>query len=147
MAKRRVQATLYFAVMASAAAVAAALAAAQPRTVWDGVYSSSQAERGAKTYKSQCEMCHGAEMKGGPDVPSLVGVEFKFNWNGKPAGELFDYIKTMMPPGQAGTLSDQECADLLATIFKSNGFPSADGVELPTTRDALQTTTIVGDRP
>src|SRR5690349_6724690 len=87
------------------------------RTVWDGVYTAAQAQRGAKVYADQCSTCHGAEMKGGPGIPGLVGPEFQFSWNKKPVGAIFDYAKMNMPPGQAGSLSDQQYADILAAIL------------------------------
>src|SRR5262245_47390022 len=92
-------------VVAACAALAAAGARAQDRrTVWDGVYTEAQAMRGDALYQKQCGSCHGAEMKAGAGAPSLAGPEFTFGWDKKPVGELFDFAKANMPPGQAGGL-------------------------------------------
>jgi mono/diheme cytochrome c family protein len=113
------------AVFASASAGAADFAAAS------GVYSEAQAERGAQVYESHCIACHAAGMNGGPGAPPLTGRIFLVGWQAETVGTLYDYLKTTMPTGAAGTLSDQQYADALALILKTNGFPtSADGAEL-----------------
>ena len=42
-----------------------------------------------------------------------------FNWGGKSVGALYDYIHMNMPPNEAGSLSDQRYADILAAIFQN----------------------------
>jgi len=116
------------------------------RTVWDGVYSGPQADRGTKLYAEQCSSCHGQEMKGGPGAPGLSGPEFQFSWDKKTVGGLFDYAKMFMPPGQAGMLTDQQYADIAAALLKGNGFPAAM-VDLPSTKDALDQITILATKP
>jgi len=103
----------------------------------DGIYSSAQAERGQAIYTDHCEMCHAKNFTGSPGAPALTGPAFIFNWDGMTMAALFDYVKTMMPPGEVGSLSDQEYVDALATILKANEFPAMDGVELTTDHDAL----------
>lgn len=111
------------------------------KTVNDGVYSAAQAERGAKLYGDLCSSCHGAEMKAGPGAPSLAGPDFQFSWDKKTVGELFDYVKTNMPPGGA-TVKDTEYADIVADILKVNGYP-AGAAELPAVKAELDPITIV----
>ena len=42
-----------------------ALTSAQaPRTVWDGVYTREQAQRGEKLYEQECGRCHGDDLTG-----------------------------------------------------------------------------------
>lgn len=92
-------------------------------------YTGPQAERGTAIFNTSCSTCHGQELTGGPGTPPLIGPEFLFNWKQKTAAELYDYIKTKMPPGSAGTLSDQQYADTVAVILKANG-QSSNAAEL-----------------
>jgi S-disulfanyl-L-cysteine oxidoreductase SoxD len=100
------------------------------QTVWSGVYTAAQAERGQAVYVASCQLCHGESMHGGPGVPGIAGPEFKFKWDGKPAAELFEYLRTMMPPGQVGILNEQQYIDLMAEIFRNNDYPAGDSAEL-----------------
>src|SRR5271157_4911170 len=68
-------------------------------SVWDGVYTQAQADRGKALYNSSCAACHGDQLNGGETAPALVGGEFLSNWNGLTVGQLFDRIRTSMPPG------------------------------------------------
>ena len=47
-----------------AALLAISLAAQTSRSVWDGVYTAGQADRGRGFYTAQCAQCHGAEYDG-----------------------------------------------------------------------------------
>jgi alcohol dehydrogenase (cytochrome c) len=119
------------AVLAPAESGAADLAA-------EGVYSEAQAERGAQVYAGHCVACHAAGLEGGPGVPPLTGRIFLVGWQGETLGVLFDHLKTTMPTGAAGTLTDQQYADALALILQANGFPaSPDGAEIAPDSAAL----------
>lgn len=118
-----------------------------PRTVWDGVYLSDQAERGAKIYIEQCVACHAANMRGGPGSRSIVGIEFQFIWKDKTLGELFEAVRTKMPPGRSGILSDQQYIDVLTTILKGNGFPAGEDKELPANLKVLEDILITWSKP
>ena len=54
-------------------AVALAAAAQTPRPIWDGVYTTEQANRGKIAYVEQCASCHGLELGGGDETPALAG--------------------------------------------------------------------------
>jgi mono/diheme cytochrome c family protein len=105
-------------------ALVAIVGIASAQNVWTGVYAADQAKRGLDTYKQQCSMCHGETMSGGGGVPAVAGPEFLFGWNGKTTGELFDYVKTKMPPSDPGGLSDQKYSDVIAAMFQTDGFPA-----------------------
>ena len=64
------------------------LAAAQTRTVWDGVYTDAQAERGRAAYQQSCAACHREDLRGDSTAPSLVGESFTFLWGDMEVGEL-----------------------------------------------------------
>ena len=103
----------------------------------DGIYSAAQAKRGLAVYTEHCVMCHAPNFTGAPGAPPLTGPEFTFNWDGMTMAALFDYVKAMMPPGEVGSLSDQEYIDAIATILQANAFPAVDGKDLPADHDAL----------
>jgi quinoprotein glucose dehydrogenase len=107
------------------------------RSVNDGVFTAQQADRGAKIYAEHCVVCHGTKMLGGPASPGVAGLEFKFWWNGKSVGELYESTRTKMPPGRAGMLSDQEYIDAVAAILRVNGFPPGEDEELPADHSVL----------
>src|SRR5262245_42339619 len=41
-------------------------------TVWDGVFTGAQAERGQSAYRERCQSCHGEKLEGGVG-PALAG--------------------------------------------------------------------------
>ena len=68
------------------------------KTVWDGVFTTEQAERGAAAYKTACSECHGNDLAGDGFAPALTGAEFMGNWNDLTVGDLFERIRISMPP-------------------------------------------------
>lgn len=106
------------------AAIAAAAAPGEPRTVWDGLYTPEQAERGAALYRRWCADCHAADLSGGELAPGLAGGEFVWNWNGLTAGQLFERIRISMPPADPSRVTRSEKADVLAHLLRANGFPA-----------------------
>jgi predicted methyltransferase/mono/diheme cytochrome c family protein len=98
----------------------------QSPTVWDGVYTAAQASRGATVFDAECAACHGPSGAGGGMAPQLVGAAFSANYDGLTVGDLFDRNRTTMPPGNEGTLTAQQLADVTAFMLKFNGFPDGD---------------------
>src|SRR5580698_3685977 len=123
-----------------------AIGIANAQNVWTGVYGADQAKRGLETYKQQCSMCHGDTMSGGGGVPAVAGPEFLYGWNGKTAAELLDYLKSMMPPADPGSLSDQKYVDIMAAMFQTDGFPAGKN-ELKADSKALAEVAITKDKP
>ena len=107
-------------------------------SVWDGVYTDAQATRGAASYTENCAVCHGASLAGVGEAPALSGVRFVSDFDGLSVGELFDRIRTTMPLNNAGGLSRDQYADILAFVLKSNGFPAGQ-TELYRRREYLDT--------
>jgi S-disulfanyl-L-cysteine oxidoreductase SoxD len=93
------------------------------RSVWDGVYTPEQAQRGAALYAAECASCHGAALNGGESAPALTGGEFFSNWNGLTLGDLFERIRVSMPADNPGKLSREQDADILAFMLSMNQFP------------------------
>ncbi len=102
-------------------------AAAQERTVKDGVFTTDQAARGRQRYESTCLRCHGADLTGGAGR-SLVGDVFLRDWAGLTLDGLFERMQSM-PPGGAETLAEDAYVDIISYVLERNGFP-AGGEEL-----------------
>ena len=96
------------------------------RTVWDGVYTEEQAERGRVQYTESCAACHAPDLRGDNTSPSLVGLSFAFLWGGSTLGELFGRIQTLMPTDRPNSLSAQTYRDILAFILLANSYPTGE---------------------
>jgi cytochrome c len=92
-------------------------------SIWDGVYTDTQADRGRTLYMQNCGRCHGADLSGTFEIPPLIG-RFMPYWSGSTLDALFDYVSTAMPLGNPGSLSAAANADIVAFILKSNDLPS-----------------------
>jgi len=103
---------------------------AQDKSVWDGIYTHEQSERGKQLYSDACASCHGPELTGGEMAPPLVGGDFQADWNGLSVGDLFERIRISMPQNAPGSLSGQQNADILAFLLEANKFPTGT-TELP----------------
>lgn len=101
----------------------ASLATAQTprRTVWDGVYTEAQADRGAASFGRSCAGCHALATEG---RAPLVGDSFWKSFAQKTAGELLAYVSANMPNGAPGSLNESTYADIVALMLKSNGLPA-----------------------
>jgi mono/diheme cytochrome c family protein len=123
-----------------------AAAAQTTRTVWDGVYTNEQAERGKKAYTDRCSTCHGGDLIGHDEAPGLVGDTFLSNWNTLTVDDLFDRTRVSMPADHPGTLSRKDVADILAYVFAANKFP-AGTTELPTQSEVLKQIKFLAVKP
>jgi len=99
------------------------------KSVWEGAYAAAQAERGEKAFTANCAGCHQADLGGKGEVPALKGDSFMERWQDYSVKPLFNLIKTEMPPQRFRTpdtkpLPDEMYADVIAYIFKVNGFPA-----------------------
>jgi cytochrome c len=105
-------------------ALSAGIAVAQTRiSVWDGIYTDAQAERGHTFYMQNCSRCHGADLSGTYEIPPLIG-RFMPYWSGSTLDVLFDYVSTAMPLDHPGALNAGANADIVAFILKNNNIPS-----------------------
>ena len=99
-------------------------AVAQQLTVWDGVYTREQSDRGEKIYADRCAKCHGDTLQGIEAAPALVGPRFYSNWDGETLDALFERMRTSMPQDRPGALTRTENADILAYLLRVGAFPS-----------------------
>ena len=61
-----------------AARLMASEQAAASKTIWDGVYSEAQAQRGAIAYRAACSSCHRGDLSG--QNSALIGTTFLNRW-------------------------------------------------------------------
>ena len=92
-------------------------------TVWDGVYTSGQADRGKTAYESHCSVCHRSDLGGGEARP-LVGEKFWESWGEDDLSSLFDVIRLKMPASAPHSLTDATYLDILAYVLQRNDYPA-----------------------
>ena len=93
------------------------------RTVWDGVYTDAQAERGRSAYAQACASCHADDLRGKSTAPSLIEESFTFLWADMSVGDLFERTRMLMPSDRPGSLASATYADVIAFVISKNGFP------------------------
>ena len=102
-------------------------------TIWDGVYTSAQADRGQETAQSVCFACHSqSEWQN----PMFIRV-----WSGRPIHQMWENLRMTMPYDSPGRLSAQEYADVVAYMLELNGVPAGES-ELPSDPDGLMQITV-----
>ena len=97
---------------------------APSKSVWDGVYSKEQADRGKKSYNSLCARCHGETLLGNDAAKPLVGKEFLERWEGKSVSDLVELTRTNMPSDGPGKLTRKQSTELATYVLSANGFPA-----------------------
>jgi mono/diheme cytochrome c family protein len=124
----------------------AALAQEAGKSVWQGIYTTEQAQRGAGVYAQRCSACHGAALNGTGEAPPLIGGEFVSHWDTMTVGDLYDRVRTTMPQNDPQSLSREDYADVLAFLLKTNGFP-AGSQPLDKRSEVLATIGITAEKP
>ena len=109
-------------------------------SVWDGVYTAAQAERGKQVYVGHCSRCHGNDAN---SQNPLSGDRFAEHWESRTLADLFRRIRDTMPAGQVAAVEDPQKLDAMAYVMQQNGFPEG-GAELTPDSDALATIQITG---
>jgi mono/diheme cytochrome c family protein len=128
--------TRWFAIVAvSAAAVfgVSTLTYAQQaaqRSVWTGVYTQAQADRGKVLFGNNCAKCHGEGLAGMDEIPPLQGPHFMADWETQSIADLVQRIHNTMPLDNPGALSNASSTDVVAYLMLENGIP-AGNTELP----------------
>lgn len=118
-----------FVVLATLAAVllgtgvSMSVVSAQDKTVWSGVFTAEQVERGKEKAAAECGACHGAELKGDL-APALVGPDFIDHWYDARLAELVLRVQNTMPQSAPNSLKPEEYADVVAYMLSVNGFPA-----------------------
>lgn len=100
------------------------------RSIWDGIYSLAQADRGKAVYAKHCAKCHGDDLEGHDEVPQLGGAHFMADWEDQSLADLVQRIRSTMPLDNPGTLSGASTTDVVTYLMQQNGTPAGSG-ELP----------------
>jgi cytochrome c len=116
------------------------------QSIWDGVYTQEQADRGEKLNAGVCAKCHGVRGDGAnepdqPGGPAIARFSFLRKWDGSSIAALYDYIRMTMPPDNPQSRSDQEYLDVIAHLLALSGAP-AGATELPLDPEALNSIVI-----
>jgi hypothetical protein len=119
---------------AISAVAAAAMGLAQTpdtggKTIWDGVYTSEQADRGQLALRQRCTACHADS--------EWSSATFINRWAGRSIVTLYDNIRLTMPYNAPAGLSREEYSDIVATMLRLNGAPAGE-VPLPSDVEGLQ---------
>jgi len=91
---------------------------AADRSTLAGVYSAKQSARGEDDFGSLCTGCHTTASHSGPS--------FKKRWEGSTVWDLLATISETMPKDDEGSLTLDQCTDLVAYLLKLNGLPAGD---------------------
>ncbi len=116
------------------------------RTVWDSVYTDSQALGGDSLYKQNCVKCHGATLAGVDDGSPLVGSDFLSDFDGQTLGFLGDRIRNSMPPDNPKSIPRSTVTTILAYLLAQNHFPSGKRL-LVDDPDSLRDIKILTNKP
>lgn len=107
------------------------------RTTASGIYTEAQAKRGQALYALACAGCHGPDLSGEGQAPSLVGKDFNAEWTDQSINDLFQRTSISMPADAPGTLKPAEVADVIAFMLNKDKFP-AGPTDLPSDASALK---------
>ncbi len=119
---------------------------AEERTVRDGVFASSQAERGRVIYEQTCALgCHIENLMGSGPSLNLRGYDFLLRWADFSLAELLELMNTTMPKDENVRLTDKQYVDVIAYILSANGFPA--GTEELADRAATLDSIYITDSP
>jgi S-disulfanyl-L-cysteine oxidoreductase SoxD len=103
---------------------------AASKTIWDGVYTAAQAERGQRVSQASCFGCHAQTEWANPMFLTV--------WSGRPVGVLYENLRMTMPYDAPGRLSREEYADVVSYMLRLNNVPAGE-TELPSDAESLAT--------
>ena len=112
-----------------------------PPSIWNGVFTAEQAERGRSVVQTHCSECHHEDLRGG-EAPALMGPTFMIKWETHTVERLFHKIRDTMPTRGSRDVSEAQKLDSVAFILQQNGFP-AGATELTDSTGTLAAIRIV----
>lgn len=106
-------------------------AAGEVISIWDGVYTEAQADRGDPILMGACAKCHGTRLNGAGDPdqepsPPIARVGFLGKWSGDSVQSLAVYTLSQMPLDNPGQLDEQQVVDAIARMLQVSGAPAGD---------------------
>jgi mono/diheme cytochrome c family protein len=119
-------------------------------SVWAGVSTQAQSDRGKIAYSGICAKCHGRNGNGAgdpdqPESPSVARQAFLTKWEGQSLATLFEYVRTTKPQDNPKSRSDQDYIDAIAYMMTLSQVPVGES-ELPPDPAALEAF-VVGPKP
>ena len=90
------------------------------QTVWNGIYTETQAQDGQILFETHCIKCHGRDT-GGFAAKELYGDRFFERWREDTLDSLYGFMQNMPPAGPSLTTS--QYLSVLSHILWANGFP------------------------
>src|SRR5580704_3972997 len=88
-------------------------------------FTAAQVTSGGAAYRASCASCHGADLTGSANAPTLAGGLFLGGWGDKTAAQLVTFLEGAMPPANPGSLGDQTYTGIAAFILDANGARNA----------------------
>ena len=101
---------------------------ARATTIWDGVYTTAQADRGMAVAQANCLGCHSQNEWASP--------MFLRVWSGRPVGDLYENLRMTMPYDAPGRLSREEYSEVVSYMLRLNEVPAGDA-DLPSDPEGL----------
>jgi uncharacterized protein len=111
-------------------AAPAAQGSTASKTIWDGIFTQAQADRGREQYMKSCASCHKPDLLGESAAPPLAGPEFSQRWVGSTVDDLVTTIRRSMPQDAPDSLGTAAYADLVSYLLSVNGSPAGSS-EMP----------------
>jgi ankyrin repeat protein len=115
------------------------------KTIWDGVFTDQQAQRGQQVYQRACAACHLDSLQGDAVSPPLTGSGFLARFTGQSAHEMVQNLRASMPQNAPDSLGDRAYIDLVSYLLKANGSKTG-ALELPLDVAELEKIAVV-DQP
>ena len=81
-----------------------------------GAFTAEQATAGSGVFSRACVECHTRKDMSSPD--------FRLNWSGRSAFDLFERIRSTMPDAAPGSMTVDEYLTVTAYFLKLNGMPA-----------------------
>ena len=94
------------------------------RSIWDGVYTSAQADKGKTLFEDNCAKCHGSTLDGNDEIPQLKGSHFMSDWEAQTVADLIERVHTTMPMDNPGALNTESSTAVVAYLLQQNGMPA-----------------------
>lgn len=114
----------------------AGFAQAPKQTIWNGVYTDAQAERGRAAYELRCDGCHQGDLSPTNQTARMAGPRFFDRWREESLDYMYDFIYTTMPRRKPKSLPESDYLDIVAHILKVNSVPAG---ERELTREVVRT--------
>lgn len=99
-----------------------------PKTIYSGIYTAAQADRGKSIQEAECFVCHAAD--------DWAGGRLLTNYTGQSMLAFVEHLRSTMPLDEPGRLEYGQYVDVAARILQINNVPTGSS-ELSTDTDEL----------